>query len=126
MIMIRAISKEGDRQRGEKNTLRNGTIKPKSVQINKNLDSYIFGSSALYQWMYIKQNGYAFKKGSDVKDAKKKNMMASEYIRLKLIVIFIMFWCSAVSQGSGWTVWAASSAENRLQQHLDFGGVDRT
>lgn len=46
-------------------------------------------------------------------------------IRLKLIAIFIMFWCSAVSQGSGWTVWAAASNESRLQQHLDFGGVDR-
>lgn len=76
MMMIGAIRKGGDRWRGEK-TLRNGTTKPNLVQVNKNLDSYIFRSSALYQWMYIKQNGYTFKKGSDIIDAKK--MLDSEY-----------------------------------------------
>lgn len=77
--------------------------------------------------MYIKQNGYVFlkKKTQTLSLQRKKMAWTVNTIRLKLIAIFIMFWCSAVSQGSGWTVWAAASNESRLQQHLDFGGVDR-
>lgn len=37
-----------------------------------------------------------------------------------------MLFCSVVSQGSGWTVWAAASKQGRVQQHLDFRGVDTT